>query len=720
MGTIPGPRGPIVFERDRWGYPRIRARDRIDGAYAHGWLIALDRMAQVYLARVIGEGRLLEFVGEKPIHRLIDRGARLFQLTRGLEGQAASLSEDARRIVDAYCAGFNAGIKVHARPLVMRLLGLPAVPLTARDVLLVQRTILFFGLVSQQHGAEGLVAELVSAGAPKRAIDLLLGPLAEGIDVDELAAMRMPKGGLAGIAGLGGSNAMAVAASRSTPGSALLHCEFHLETCKIPPPIYILHMDFEDGEFLQGVVFPGLAWTSAGRTSKVSWTCTFGHCDDVDILVERCESGFHLAGASRHPVRRREEVVRVKGSRTPETWVFGDTDYGSFEGDARVRGDYPSVRWSGLDGSARSADTAIATESCRDVDELVRVHRSYEDVPIHALFADAGGRIGRVLTGRVDARPAGWTGAYPRKGWDLADRNPPRMSEEARPCQVDPACGFFVSANERIDGPSGERWISFPEARWRQERLTELLAARTSIDLGALLAASYDEHDLAARTMVPIWEPHLPDDEEARALVAWAREQPPRDRARMSGLFAVARVEVARALLEPLVGTEAARNLFEHNDMLLLAFEHELDRLLALERPDDLDARGLGALLARAWPRAKEVAAKEGPIRAPFVNAYFDGKLPGILGLDAPVRTLRGGPVAPLQRRRATIAGQRQVGGPVFHLLFDMGDRGGWYNVAGGASERRFGPGYGAGIAELENGDLEPLGEPRRPAPRMS
>jgi hypothetical protein len=48
-----------------------------------------------------------------------------------------------------------------------------------------------------------------------------------------------------------------------------------------------------------------------------------------------------------------------------------------------------------------------------------------------------------------------------------------------------------------------------------------------------------------------------------------------------------------------------------------------------------------------------------------------------------------------------------------------MGDRGGWYNVAGGASERRFGPGYGAGIAELENGDLAPLGDPSGETPRM-
>jgi hypothetical protein len=46
------------------------------------------------------------------------------------------------------------------------------------------------------------------------------------------------------------------------------------------------------------------------------------------------------------------------------------------------------------------------------------------------------------------------------------------------------------------------------------------------------------------------------------------------------------------------------------------------------------------------------------------------------------------------------------------HYLMDMGEAGGWYNLAGGASEQRFGPGYGEGIESWIRGEVFPLGDP--------
>ena len=36
MPDIAGPNGPISFVRDEWGFPSIKARDRLDAAFAHG------------------------------------------------------------------------------------------------------------------------------------------------------------------------------------------------------------------------------------------------------------------------------------------------------------------------------------------------------------------------------------------------------------------------------------------------------------------------------------------------------------------------------------------------------------------------------------------------------------------------------------------------------------------------------------------------------------
>jgi acyl-homoserine lactone acylase PvdQ len=44
MATLPGPRGPITYDRDSLGYPRIRARDADEAAFARGFLHATDRL----------------------------------------------------------------------------------------------------------------------------------------------------------------------------------------------------------------------------------------------------------------------------------------------------------------------------------------------------------------------------------------------------------------------------------------------------------------------------------------------------------------------------------------------------------------------------------------------------------------------------------------------------------------------------------------------------
>src|SRR5262249_43559056 len=76
MIESPGPRGAIPCTRDALGYPSIRARDRLDGAFAHGWFIATDRLVQVHLALAAARGRLLELAGDTPLFRLLDRSTR--------------------------------------------------------------------------------------------------------------------------------------------------------------------------------------------------------------------------------------------------------------------------------------------------------------------------------------------------------------------------------------------------------------------------------------------------------------------------------------------------------------------------------------------------------------------------------------------------------------------------------------------------------------------
>ena len=57
MPILTGPKGAIPFTRDRWGYPRLRARDREEAAWAMGYFHALDRQVQVQVTAAIGVDR---------------------------------------------------------------------------------------------------------------------------------------------------------------------------------------------------------------------------------------------------------------------------------------------------------------------------------------------------------------------------------------------------------------------------------------------------------------------------------------------------------------------------------------------------------------------------------------------------------------------------------------------------------------------------------------
>jgi hypothetical protein len=86
---------------------------------------------------------------------------------------------------------------------------------------------------------------------------------------------------------------------------------------------------------------------------------------------------------------------------------------------------------------------------------------------------------------------------------------------------------------------------------------------------------------------------------------------------------------------------------------------------------------------------------------------------------SAPVE-FPGAPCAPFQTRSVRFEDESLVFGPAFHYVTDLGERGGWYHVPGGASERRMGPGYGKGVPLWAEGRFLPLGPVRGRAPRAS
>ncbi len=114
-------------------------------------------------------------------------------------------------------------------------------------------------------------------------------------------------------------------------------------------------------------------------------------------------------------------------------------------------------------------------------------------------------------------------------------------------------------------------------------------------------------------------------------------------------------------------------------DAGLQLFRYHLDEALALERPHHLDATAAqGSVQERGVRGQAELAPRFEADREP------------------------GGPTA---------------FGSAGRFLADLSTPYGWYCLAGGASERRFKIGYGAGLDDWAAGRFRPLGTPVGPAP---
>ena len=711
---LAGPWGEILVERDELGYPTIHAKDVAEATWARGYMHATDRLVQVHLVLAAARGELLSMFGERKFARTVDRAVRALGLVNGLDGYVTKLRPDTRRWLETYCDGFNAGAARRGTPSLLRLLGRPVELFTPKSVFTVYRLVAFFGLTSMQQTAEMIIAELVASGAPRAAFDALLGDAAEGLDLAKLSELRMPpEYALLSGSHLGGSNAFAISGRVSASGSALLMGEFHMEVGRFPPVVYASHVEYADGTFYQGLGIPGFAWNSSGRNDTCAFSCTFGHADNVDIIADRCKDEKHLVDGEWKPLTRRVERVRVRGRRDAESWVFYDNEYGTILGDASVEGTYPCIRWSGHGDIAGDADAAFDGLKVTNVEQGIETFKRFNVVSLQNVLADSTGAVGDVHSGRVDVRPEGWSGAYPRAGWDLADRSPP-ANDAARP---EPGRGAdrVVAANHRPEGERGQRWCTMPEPSERFERITELLQGVR--DLDGMVRVSYDEFDRCAARMLAVWAPLLPDDAEARALVNWGPEQ--RDRSQL-GLFHALHGEATRGLLERSIGTQRAGRIMDELGAALI-FQYHLDRVLALERLDLLDRAQLRDLLARAWSRAKGGSARKGlPVERRFFDLVTQGKLGGALGMCSAAVEFPGAPCAPFQTRSVRFEDESLVFGPAFHYVTDLGERGGWYHVPGGASERRTGPGYGKGVSLWAEGRFLPLGPVRGRAPRAS
>lgn len=556
---VPGISAAVSIEMGPHGVPTIRAANETDALFGLGYVHARDRLWQMEYQRRIGAGRLAEILGPQLVET--DTFLRTIGFHRAAESAWRSLSEPARRKIEAYVGGVNAYLATsRARPVEFRILRCAPAPFDPVDAL-VWAKLMAWDLGGNARDEIARV-RLAAAVGEERAAELL-PPVPPDFTILQDGEWKMPAirsassrvpspvsrvpallfarldaafahAGARDDDGGMGSNSWVVAGSRTTTGKPILANDPHLGLRT--PSVWYLARLVSPGWSVTGATLPGLPGVVIGRNDRIAWALTSLEPDVEDLFVEDVDPAdpgrYRWKGEwRRFDVRR--ETIRVRGGKDVEllvrTSVHGPIVTDVLEG-ARTLGAAVAFRWTALDETDRTAEAIDGIDHARNWEEFVAAVRLFLAPAQNFLYADVDGHIGYTASGAIPIRPRA-DGLRPVAGSGEDDWSGYVPFDEL-PRTLDPPRGYLVTANDRVASERYPYAISrdWPEP-YRARRITERILAQPKLGVADVRSIQLDRVSLQATTLLPLLLDTQPTDaasgDALARLHAWNREFAP-------------------------------------------------------------------------------------------------------------------------------------------------------------------------------------------------
>ncbi|MCS0660651.1 penicillin acylase family protein [Massilia terrae] len=495
----------------------ITGQDRLDVAYATGFVHAQDRFFQMDLLRRSGAGELAELFGPKALP--LDRAHRLHRFRARAAAVLAQMPADDRAFIDRYVAGINDGLHaLRARPFEYALTGATPRPWSAEDSLLAVWA-MFFDLESGQEPralARGWLREHTDAAqlafllpestqwdAPLDAREIAQSSAPLPRSAPSWWGKAEPQAILAAAAAPSGigSNNFALAGSRTDSGAAIVSDDMHLGL-QLPNVWYRLALGFPDGAGGQrrivGLTLPGAPPSViAGSNGHVAWGFTSSYADLFDLVV--LETDSEHTGQVRTPFgwetpARHIERILVKGAPADELAVR-DTSFGPIR---ESGGATYALHWIAHDPAALNLNHR-KLEAAMTLDQALAIANT-DGIPAQNFVAgDEHGNIGWTIAGVLPKRAASsLAGTFPLAGdggatWSglLPPADYPRI--------VNPADGQLSTANNRQLKGVNEQLIGdggFDIGARNQQLRENVRALGAKVTVPAAFQASLDDRAL--------------------------------------------------------------------------------------------------------------------------------------------------------------------------------------------------------------------------------
>lgn len=538
------------------GIPHIYGNSEPDLAYGVGFMHARDRLFQVILLRAAAQGRLTEIFGAD----LLSADQELRLLTYRLDEQLAGSSEAQWDLMEAYCAGMNAGAAHAGKSAEMQILGIEFEPFTPRDVLSVARLQTWdLATGMWEELARARVAARIPSDDPRYALLTQPAPTGDRPVVSpaehtgavqfaqaqtkavapapaerQAATLPTPKAhvkrtlraqeilrGLGLFNGRGASNVWAVSGAHTEHGFPVVAHDPHLSH-RGPGVFYMLHMEGPDFS-ISGGSFPGLPGVLIGHGDHIAWGIPVSNADSQDLVrivpYYGQEDLYWLDGAAQnygHILQRYKLGKEDDAPVVEELWkttVFGPVLPPGFDY-LQDEGEQYALMWTGFDPFGTGSDVLRSfwnLARAKNVDEATAALQQFIAPPMSLGMAFTDGTIAYRLSGDIPLRKSDESTGFPRDGSRRDAGWSGRLPAEYKPQLTNPAKGYLVAANQRVVAEGGPQAVHVGfegatpyRARRIHERLEALLADGHKATTDEILAIQQDIESIEARELAAI------------------------------------------------------------------------------------------------------------------------------------------------------------------------------------------------------------------------
>ncbi|HXG37073.1 MAG TPA: penicillin acylase family protein, partial [Dehalococcoidia bacterium] len=503
-----GLRGEVQIIRDRWGVPHIYAQELSDLFFAMGFVQAQDRFWQMELNRLIAAGEMSERFGRRALE--IDRLTRRIGFRRVARREWEEMTDEEKRLLEAYSDGVNAYLEGSRLPLEFVLLRYRPRPWRPLDTLTLARFI-NWGLAGNWDGeilrswtierfGPEVAAELNTDYPTGKPVTVPPGAEARGSGLDPSKEFAEIAGLISASAAL--SNQWVVNGGKSSTGKPLLANDPHL-TLTMPGIWHEMHLESPDAR-AAGAGIPGIPGVIIGHNERIAWGITAALADGDDLFVER----LHPRDGSQYQYQDGweqgelvEERIAVRGEAMPVVEEVLITRHGPvispcIPGEERVL----ALRTVGME-HAMVVRGLLLLMQAGSWPEFREAARHWPGASVNLAYADVDGNIGYQMAGLVPIRakghglvPApGWTGDYEWQGF---------VPFEELPHSLNPQEHWLANANNK---PVDEDYPYFLSASYadspRMERIVQLLTAKEKLSVRDFRAMQMDVLSLTGKDL---------------------------------------------------------------------------------------------------------------------------------------------------------------------------------------------------------------------------